>query len=84
MEGVDLPQLRITTTFFALEQCGICRRPCAHEDERTGQPYPGAYDAAAVDDPERPPVPVCDACVERHYAELVPEVEAARLHYWIH
>jgi hypothetical protein len=79
---VDLPELYVTTVFFAMPTCAICDRPCEHEDEKTGVPYPGGYDKASVDDSTKVFAPICDACVERHYPERVAEVEAARLHYW--
>jgi hypothetical protein len=47
-------------------------------------PSPGAYVKSTVDDQTDVPAPVCDDCLQRHYPQFVPTVEAARLHYWMH
>ena len=81
---MDLPEIGVATSFFPAAVCAVCDQPCCHEDPATGIPWPGAYVAATINNPEALAAPVCDPCVERHYPQMVKPLEAERLHYWTH
>lgn len=71
--ALDLPDVRIATTYFAWDACAVCGR--AWDNAR---PVPTAYVEATVGADDVPPVPVCDFCVEEHYPWLMPTLLAAR------
>jgi hypothetical protein len=71
--ALDLPDVRIATTYFAWDACAVCGR--AWDNAR---PVPTAYVEATVGADDVPPVPVCDFCVEEHYPWLMPRLLAAR------
>ena len=74
----ELPEIKITTSFFATDVCAVCGR----EWEQGQTPVPTAYTVESIE-AELPPEPVCDHCIEDRYLEpTFAELMAERQRFW--
>ena len=73
---MELPEVKIATTFFAVEQCALCGRGLGQR-----HPVPTAYAVESIE-AELPPVPVCDFCIEKRYPDLHGELLAERRRFY--
>lgn len=70
----DLPEIKITWSGASTEVCAKCARRWG----LAAMPVPSAYTVASIE-ADDVPVPVCDYCIDEHYAaETFAELLAKR------